>query len=324
MSGFFSAIGSLISTLFWLVLCLAVIVAVVAFFGYNKLRHLSESVKEAWSNVTVVQRKQISLINQLLDVVKGYQESEKLVMLKVSDDVANTSAVAQMYQQSGTVLSSVSGMAQKFPELKANEQYQRLIDSIQSCERKLEAARQDFNQHVKVYNVQRSSIPHVFYSTTLGFKAASYLEFSGADQVTDMGTLQSFSSDSDGDRLNQLLSVAGSKALEFGGKALEGGRLLTTKAVEGSMALAETAQEKIRARAERAEPSMAPPPPLELDAAPPVPEVMYYFLDSDNKPQGPESLHSIREASASGRLLGDVRVAAVGSQQWLKLATIAL
>lgn len=114
MSGFFSAVGSFISMLFWLVITVAVIVAVIAFFGYNKLRQLSESVKERWSNVTVVQRKQVSLINQLLDVVKGYQESEKLVVLKISEDVSNTATVAQMYQQSGTVLSTVSGVAQKF------------------------------------------------------------------------------------------------------------------------------------------------------------------------------------------------------------------
>lgn len=323
MSSIFSAIGTLISTLFWLAICLLVVVAVVAFFGYNKLRHLSESVKEAWSNVTVVQRKQISLINQLLDVVKGYQESEKLVMLKVSDDVANTAAVAQMYQQSGTVLSTVSGMAQKFPELKANEQYQRLIDSIQGCEHELEAARQQFNQHVKIYNVQRSTIPHVFYSATLGFGVASYLEFSGAEQIADMGTMKSFSSDSDGERLNQLLSVAGSKAMALSGKALENGRILTAKAVEGGIALAETAQEKVRARVERAEQAIAPPPlPLAMHTEPPVPEVLYYFLDADNKPKGPESLLAIQEASASGRLQGDIRVAVVGSQQWIKLVTL--
>lgn len=328
MSVFLSAVGTLISTVFWLVIFLAVVVAVVAFFGYNKLRHLSESVKEAWSNVTVVQRKQISLINQLLDVVKGYQESESLVMLKVSEDVANTAVAAQLYQQSGTVLSTVSGMAQKFPELKTNEQCQRLIDSIQGCERELEAARQRFNQHVKVYNVQRSTIPHVFYSTALGFRVASYLEFSGSDQVSDMGTMNSFSSDLDGERLNQLLSVAGSKAMALSGKALESGRLLTAKAVEGGIALAESAQEKVRAKAERAEESIVltppPPPPVpELDAEPPVPEVLYYFLGSDNKPQGPESLQSIRDALASGRIHGDVRVAAVGSQKWLRLAALA-
>jgi LemA protein len=323
MSGFFSAIWGFITTLFWIVLILAIAIGVVAFLGYNQLRHLSEAVKEAWSNVTVVQRKQTSLINQLLDVVKGYQESEKLVMLKISDDVSNTSAVAQMYQQSGTVLTSVTGMAQKFPELKANEQYKRLIDSIQACERELEVARQKFNQVVKAYNVQRSSIPHVFYSATLGFREATYLEFSGAEQTSDMGTLKSFSSDSDGDRLNQLLGSVGGKALELSGKALESGRILSAKAIESGKVLAENAQEKIRDMSEKidkTESVMTPPPP-----PPPISEpadILYYYLDESNTAQGPVKLPEIRNGVTSGRLKPGVLIAAVGHSNWTALANI--
>jgi len=323
MSGFFSAIGSLISTLFWVALTLAVIFGVIAFVGYNKLRHLSESVKETWSNVTVVQHKQISLINQLLDVVKGYQESEKLVILKVSEDASNTASVAQMYQQSGMVLSTVSGMAQKFPELKANEQYKRLIDSIQTSERELEVARQKFNQSVKDYNIQRSSIPHVFYSATLGFRAASYLEFSGSEQVSDMGTLKSFSSDADGDRLNQLLSAAGGRAMEIGGKAFESGRFITAKAIEGGKALAENAQEKMRDisdKAEKNEHAAPPPPPPQASNEP---EALYYFLDVNNQAQGPVKMKTLKDDVLAGRLHENVMVAEVGSPNWIPLPTLS-
>lgn len=211
----------------------AILVAAIAAWGYNSLRALSESIRESWSNISVVGKKQISLINQLIDVVKGYQESENLVMLKVSDD-STAQNIAQMHQQSGMVLSTVSGIAQKFPELKANQQYLRLIDSIQSCEAQLESARQKYNADVKIYNTRRSSMPHVFYANMLGFKTAPYLEFDGGDQMMDMGTLKSFASD-DGERLNALLGQAGSKLMETGGKALDSGK-----------ALASAAQEKIK------------------------------------------------------------------------------
>ncbi len=158
-----TAIVNFIEGLLQLVIFVAIVIGVIAFFGYNKLRALSESIKEAWSNIGVAGRKQASLINQLIDVVKGYQESEKLVMLKVSEDMSSTANVAQMYQQFGMVLSSVNGLAEKFPELKANEQYQRLIDSIQSCESQLEAARANYNRAVRDYNTARSSIPTVFF-----------------------------------------------------------------------------------------------------------------------------------------------------------------
>lgn len=231
IGGLFGFIGGLIQ----LLLVVGVVVAIIAFLGYNTLRALSESIREGWSNIGVVGKKQVSLVNQLIDVVKGYQESEKLVMLKISDDVSSAGQLAQLSQQSSMVLSAVGGMAQKFPELKANEQYQRLIDSIQTCEAQLEAARQKYNAAVKAYNTTRSSIPHVFYASTLGFSSAPYLEFDGATPVLEVGAMKSFSSDDDGERLNLLLGQAGNKLLQAGTKALEGGR-----------AIAETAQEKIK------------------------------------------------------------------------------
>lgn len=231
MSEFFGFIGGLIQ----LILVAGLVVAIIAFFGYNTLRALSESIREGWSNIGVVGKKQASLVNQLIEVVKGYQESEKLIMLKISDDVSSAGQLALLSQQSSMVLSAVGGMAQKFPELKSNEQYQRLIDSIQTCEAQLESARQKYNAVVKSYNTTRSSIPHVFYASTLGFGSAPYLEFDGATTSLEVGAMKSFSSDDDGERLNLLLGQAGNKLLQAGAKALEGGR-----------AMAETAQEKIR------------------------------------------------------------------------------
>lgn len=222
MGGIFDFILGIFQFLIFVI----VIVAAIAFWGYNTLRSLSENIRECWSNIGVVGKKQVSLVNQLIDVVKGYQESEKLVMLKVSDDVSSANQIAQLHQQSSMVLSAVGGMAQKFPELKANDQYQRLIDSIQTCEAQLEAARQKYNSSVKLYNVARSSIPHVFYASTLGFKNAPYLEFDGATPALEVGAMKSFINDDDGERINMLLGQAGSKILAVGNRALENSKLI--------------------------------------------------------------------------------------------------
>ena len=233
------AIFSFIVGVFQFLLLVTIVLAVIAFMGYNSLRALSESIREAWSNIGVIGKKQVSLINQLIDVVKGYQESEKLVMLKVSDDISSAQKVAEVHQQSNLILTAANNVAQRYPELKANEQYQRLIDSIQSCETQLEKARQAYNAHVKAYNVKRSSIPNVFYASTIGFKVAPYLEFVGSEQIMDTGAVNSFSSDTDGERLNALLGAAGSKMLEVG-----------TKAVGTGKEMAEAASVKIKKIAE--------------------------------------------------------------------------
>lgn len=240
-----SSIVNFITGLFQFLVVVAIILGAIAFLGYNKLRAVSEAIKEAWSNIGVVGRKQASLINQLIDVVKSYQESEKLVILKVSEDMSNTVNVAQMYQQAGTVLSTVNGLAQKFPELKSNENYKHLIGSIQSCEAQLENARQSYNGNVRTYNTARSSIPTVFYAPLLGFKAAPYLEFEGNEQVIDMGAIKSFSSDDDGERLNALLGKAGSTLLAVSNKTLEAGKDMAQKAVEGGKLVADKAQVRI-------------------------------------------------------------------------------
>lgn len=231
MSGFFGFIAGIIQFL----IVVGLILAVIAFLGYNNLRSLSEAIRESWSNIGVVAKKQASLLNQLIDVVKGYQESEKLVVLKISEDMSSANQLAQMHQQSGMLLSAVGGMAQKFPELKSNGQYQRLIDSIQSCEAQLESSRQKYNGTVKLYNVSRSSIPHVFYASTLGFNNAPYLEFDGTSPIMEVDAIKTFSSDQDGEHLKKLFGNATTSLVGAGNKMLDGTKALT-----------ETAQEKIK------------------------------------------------------------------------------
>lgn len=67
----------------------------------------------------------------MIDVVKGYQESEKLVMLKISDDISSAQQVSEVHQQSNMVLATANGMAQRYPELKASEKIKQLTDSIE-------------------------------------------------------------------------------------------------------------------------------------------------------------------------------------------------
>jgi hypothetical protein len=197
-----------ITAVLGLLLFAVVVLGILALRGYNGLRLLSENVKEAWSNIGVTVRKQASLINQLISVVSAHAEGEKLVMLKVSDD-ASVGAVQQMHQQSGVVLSAVSGMAQRFPDLKSNTQYLSLMESINQVEDQLERQRQSYNASTKHYNVARTSIPHVFYSKLLGFGAVPYLDFDGASEKGS-ASVQQFAS-TDGERLNDLLGKAGQR-----------------------------------------------------------------------------------------------------------------
>lgn len=286
-----SSIFNFIATIFQLALFLAIVIAVIALFGYNKLRALSEGVKEAGSNIGVTARKQVSLVNQLIDAVKGYQESEKLVMLKVSDDLS-LSNFSQVHQQSGMVLSAVASMAQRFPDLKSSEQYNRLMDSIQTVENQLEAQRARYNSAAKIYNVQRTSIPHVFYSKLIGFNAASYLDFDSAEPQ-DMGMLKTITSD-DGERLNALLFSAGSKVMTIS-------REIGSKAVEQSKNLIENAQEKMKQ--------------LKVSE--------FHYLDVDRKPKGPITFEQMNELFTKGEICHETPILQNGDRQWKSYKDIA-
>src|SRR5689334_13064570 len=131
------AIVDLITGLIQFVFVIALILAVVAIWGYNSLRKLAENVKEAQSNVDIALRKKVSLINRLSEMANQYREGEKLVMLKVSQD-ASEAAMRDAYQQSGTVLATIQGMAQRFPELKASDQFKELVPAIDRAETDLQ------------------------------------------------------------------------------------------------------------------------------------------------------------------------------------------
>ncbi|HRO42827.1 MAG TPA: LemA family protein [Flavipsychrobacter sp.] len=202
--------------LFFLFLLLIIASVFVTIKSYNSLQALAQNVREKASNVQVSISKKLSLINQMIDVVKNYQEGEQFVQLKISQDT-NANNLMSTYQQSGNVLSTLQGMAERFPNLKANEQYNNLSHSIATCEVDVQNKRVAYNESVKDYNVVRLKIPTVFIARFIGFSEAPYLQFDTSG-ITDVTTLKDFKTD-DGERLNQLLSDAG-KQISGAGKTI--------------------------------------------------------------------------------------------------------
>ena len=277
------AIKDLFSLLIWIV----IILVGIALFSYNKLQRLSQDIQEKSSNVQVAISRKLSLINQLIDVVKNFQEGEQFTHLKISAD-STASGLMSAYQQSGAVLASLQGMAQRFPNLKANEQYHRLIDSIQACETDIQRWRQAYNATVKNYNTVCLSIPTVFVARAMGFGKAPYLEFD-ISGVNDVTTLKDFKTD-DGERLQQMLTSAGGNIAGM------------TKAV------AIQATQKGKMLVDRAKEKATP---------------HYFYMVPGGVPQGPLSLQDIKTRIAAGALDETVRVAEVGSSDWRSVADVS-
>lgn len=269
-----------------LLILLVLIVVIIMVRSYNRLQNRSQEVREKASNVQVAISKKLSLINQLIDVVKNYQEGEQFVQLKVAQD-SSTAGLMHSYQQSGAVLASLQGMVDRFPNLKANEQYNNLVAGIRESELNVQAMREKYNSAVMTYNTNRNRIPTVFVARFIGFSEAPYLQFdlSGNQDVT---SLKDFKTD-DGERLHQLLSGAG-KGIAGATKSLAGqaGKLLEKHG------------------------DTAPADPADADT-------LYFFLPPGGVPQGPASLAAIRGMLEAGTVPSDTRVAPLGSSDWKAL-----
>lgn len=286
------AIFDFIGTIIRLIIFAAVILAVVAIWSYNSLRRLAESVKEAQSNIEVALRKKISLVNQLIDVANKYMDRESLIMLKVSQDTTEA-AMQQMYQQSGTVLSTINGMAQRFPDLKGSEQYSNLAAAIAVSEEQVQDYRVTCNARIKEYNSKRSALPHALYASALGFRPARYLELEVIESA-DASVQKGVFSD-DGDRINELLGMAGTKVLGATRMAASQGKLIAEKA-------ASRVQQEIAARA--------------------VPAVEYHYLDAARTPKGPVSRSELDTLFRVGAITAETDVVEVGKSTWMKFSEL--
>ncbi len=276
-----------IAGLFKLLIWIAVILVGVALFSYNKLQRLSQDIQEKSSNVQVAISRKLSLINQLIDVVKNFQESEQFTYLKISQD-SSAASLMGAYQQSGTMLAALQGMASRFPNLKNSEQYHRLIDNIQACEADVQQCRQWYNASVKSYNTVCLSIPTVFVARTLGFGKAPYLEFD-LSGVNDVTSLKDFKTD-DGERLQQMLTSAG-------GNIAGATRVIASHASQTGKLLAERAKD----RSGRS----------------------YFYMIPGGVPQGPASMQHIQSCISEGTLDAAVLVAETGSTDWKPLTNAA-
>lgn len=289
-----------ITGIFTLVLWIGIPLIIFAAWTYNKLQGQAQEVREATSNVQVAVSKKLNLLNQLVDVVKGYQESEQFTHLKLSQDNSAV-ALAAAYQQSGSLMATIQGMADRSPNLKASEQYHRLVDSIQHCEMDIQRTRELYNSTVKGYNNAYLKFPTVLVAPFLGFSKAPYLEFDVSGNV-DATALKSFQTD-DGERLKQLLagaggSIAGATRALAGG-AGQAGKLIANHAGQaGKLIAAKVAEQQTQSA------------------------VTYFYLPKGGVPRGPVPLPTVRELIQRGELEPDVMVARTGSEEWQPVSAV--
>jgi LemA protein len=171
---------------------------------YNRLRTRSEAVKRSQSNLVGELKKRATLANQLIDIAKGYGDHEKLTHLTVAGQNSAAADPAQIAAATSRALAGISFVAERFPELKANETFNTLMGQLQTIENDLQKKREALNADVERYNSFRASFPAVLVAGQLGFPEAAY--FSTDEEGMEAGAM--FRTD-DGELLRQQFARLG-------------------------------------------------------------------------------------------------------------------
>jgi len=169
-----------------ILLCAAVLVAV--FFGgtYNRLVRLQTNVDQSWAQVQNVYQRRADLIPNLVNTVQGAANFEKSTLVEVTNARASVGRVqldptkaptdaAQLEQfqaaqgQLGNALSRLLVVAERYPELRANQSFLTLQAQLEGTENRISVERGNFNTAVQNYNVAVRSFPTNFIAGMLGF-----------------------------------------------------------------------------------------------------------------------------------------------------------
>jgi LemA protein len=158
---------------------------------YNTMVTKDESVKEKWSQVENVYQRRLDLIPNLVNTVKGYATHEKETFtavtearakaggtMNISGKTLSDPAAFQKFQQAqsslGGALSRLMVVMEKYPELKANENFLKLQDELSGTENRIAVERKRFNEVAKNFNVYIRKFPKNMIANIFGFKQRPY------------------------------------------------------------------------------------------------------------------------------------------------------
>jgi LemA protein len=171
------------SIIFWVVL-----VGLVFYFIniYNHLVRIKHNVSKAWSNIDVLLKQRHDEIPKLVETCKQYMKFEKETLEKVMQARSQVSSARQ--SQDMASLGSAEGMlrmglgnlfavAEAYPELKANDNFQHLQGRISGLESAIADRREFYNESVNINNTRIEQFPDIIVARLLNFKERDLLEF---------------------------------------------------------------------------------------------------------------------------------------------------
>jgi len=169
---------------------------------YNTMVQYDENITNAWSQVENQYQRRADLIPNIVNTVKGYAEFEqetltqviearsKATSVNINAENLNEQTLSQFQQAQDGLSSALSRLlvvVEKYPDLKANQNFLELQAQLEGTENRIANERMKFNETTKTYNVYIRKFPARFFAGIFGFEQKPYFKAQeGAEKVPEV------------------------------------------------------------------------------------------------------------------------------------------
>jgi len=155
---------------------------------YNRLVALRQNRENAYADIDVQLRQRFDLIPNLVETVKGYASHEKEVFEEVTKMRAKVEEAGTKEERLGAekmlgkAMLNIAAVAENYPELKADQNFQKLMDELADIENKIASARRFFNNATSELNTAIQQFPANLIAGSFGFKTEGFYEVDEAER----------------------------------------------------------------------------------------------------------------------------------------------
>ncbi|ARJ38355.1 LemA family protein [Sporosarcina sp. P21c] len=171
------------------IIVLVIIAAIMIVPSYNKLVNLDEDVNQSYAQIETQLQRRVDLIPNLVNTVKGYASHEKEVLENIANARSKMAGAQGPEEQAAadselsSALSRLLVVVENYPDLKANQNFQQLMDELAGTENRIAVARKDYNDVVSVFNRTVKRFPGKIVASIFGFDEKEYFKaVEGAQQ----------------------------------------------------------------------------------------------------------------------------------------------
>lgn len=161
----------------------AVVVLVIAAIMYNRLVRHRNLLDEAWSGIDVQLKRRHDLVPNIVETVKGYAQHERKAFEEVtrlrsrlSDETATVKEKGKLENAFTQTLKSIFALAEAYPDLKANQNFIELQNTLEETEEQIQLARRYYNGAARDYNIMVQSFPNNIVASLFRFTKAEFFE----------------------------------------------------------------------------------------------------------------------------------------------------